>query len=183
MYESKLNLMETEIAIKFIKDTFERKLAKKLNLTRVSAPLMVEPETGLNDNLNGHERRVSFTASNLNVEIVQSLAKWKRMALAKYHFQPETGLYTDMNAIRCDEVMDNIHSIYVDQWDWEKIIKKEERNFDFLQKTVEEIYSVVYKLGVLMHKKYPIFSYDLPKKITFISTHELEERYPNLYRK
>ena len=183
MYKSKLDLMETEVAIKFIKDTFERKLAKKLNLTRVSAPLMVEPETGLNDNLNGHERRVSFTASNLNVEIVQSLAKWKRMALAKYHFQPESGLYTDMNAIRCDEEMDNIHSIYVDQWDWEKIITKEERNFDFLQKTVEEIYSVVYKLGVLMHKKYPIFSYDLPKKITFISTHELEERYPNLSRK
>ncbi len=144
---------------------------------------MVEPETGLNDNLNGHERRVGFTAGGLNVEIVQSLAKWKRMALAKYAFEEETGLYTDMNAIRCDEEMDAIHSIYVDQWDWEKIIKKEERNLTFLQEVVRNIYEVIYQLGVLMTKEYPIFNYDLPKDIVFISTTELEKRYPNLSRK
>ena len=121
-YTSKLNLLETEIAIKYIKDNFERLLSTKLFLTRVSAPLFVLPETGLNDNLNGFERAVSFDILDLGktAEIVQSLAKWKRMALAKYHFKSDTGLYTDMNAIRRDEKLDNLHSIYVDQWDWEK---------------------------------------------------------------
>ena len=124
MYKSKLDLLETEIAIKFVKDNFERELAKALKLTRVSAPLFVLPETGLNDNLNGVERPVKFDikAIGKDVEVVQSLAKWKRMALKKYAFNPETGLYTDMNAIRRDEDLDNIHSCYVDQWDWEKII-------------------------------------------------------------
>ena len=119
MYKSTLNLLDTEIAIKFIKDTFERDLAKALKLTRVSAPLFVQPETGLNDNLNGFERAVRFDVLTLKkeVEIVQSLAKWKRMALAKYGFEPETGLYTDMNAIRRDEDLDAIHSVYVDQWE------------------------------------------------------------------
>ena len=123
-YTSKLDLLETEIAIKYIKDNFERLLSTKLFLTRVSAPLFVLPETGLNDNLNGFERAVSFDILDLGktAEIVQSLAKWKRMALAKYHFKSDTGLYTDMNAIRRDEKLDNLHSIYVDQWDWEKII-------------------------------------------------------------
>ena len=126
MYQSKLNLLETEIAIKFVKDNFERELAKALKLTRVSAPLFVAPETGLNDNLNGVERPVKFDikAIGTDVEIVQSLAKWKRMALKKYNFEKETGLYTDMNAIRRDEDLDAIHSCYVDQWDWEKIIDK-----------------------------------------------------------
>ena len=183
MNSKELDLVQTEIAIKYIKDIFERRLAKKLSLIRVSAPLMVETKTGLNDNLNGHERTVNFTSKDMHLEIVQSLAKWKRMALAKYQFKAETGLYTDMNAIRCDEDLDAIHSIYVDQWDWEKIINREERNFDFLKKTVDKIYSVVYQLSIHMHKRYPIFSYNLPKKITFISTTELEAKYPNLTRK
>ena len=137
-YESALNLIETEVAIKFIKDKFERELAKALDLTRVSAPLFVFPETGLNDNLNGYERAVRFDVLTLGkeVEIVQSLAKWKRMALAKYGFKPETGLYTDMNAIRRDEVLDELHSVYVDQWDWEKIIRKEDRTIEFLKDTL-----------------------------------------------
>ena len=183
MNSKELDLVQTEIAIKYIKDIFERRLAKKLSLIRVSAPLMVETKTGLNDNLNGHERTVNFTSKDMHLEIVQSLAKWKRMALAKYQFKAETGLYTDMNAIRCDEDLDAIHSIYVDQWDWEKFINREERNFDFLKKTVDKIYSVVYQLSIHMHKRYPIFSYNLPKKITIISTTELEAKYPNLTRK
>ena len=126
-YKSKLDLLETEIAIKFVKDTFERELAKALNLTRVSAPLFIFPSTGLNDNLNGHERRVTFDIKDIyeEVEVVQSLAKWKRNALALYGFKCDTGLYTDMNAIRRDEDLDTIHSAYVDQWDWERIISRE----------------------------------------------------------
>jgi aspartate--ammonia ligase len=149
-YESALNLIETEVAIKFIKDTFERELAKALKLTRVSAPLFVQPETGLNDNLNGFERAVRFDVLTLGkeVEIVQSLAKWKRMALAKYGFEPETGLYTDMNAIRRDEDLDALHSVYVDQWDWEKIIKREDRKLSYLKKTVKSIYKALKKLSV-----------------------------------
>ena len=140
MYKSKLNLLETELAIKFVKDNFERELAKALKLTRVSAPLFVLPETGLNDNLNGVERPVQFDikAIGKDVEIVQSLAKWKRMALKKYNFASETGLYTDMNAIRRDEDLDSIHSCYVDQWDWEKIIEKNERTYGYLKKTVKK---------------------------------------------
>ena len=185
MYTSKLTLLETEIAIKFIKDTFEKELAKALKLTRVSAPLFVQPETGLNDNLNGFERAVKFDVLTLNkeVEIVQSLAKWKRMALAKYGFEPETGLYTDMNAIRRDEDLDAIHSVYVDQWDWEKIIKREDRKFTYLKKTVKSIYKALKKLSVLVNKKYPGVSHTLPNDITFISTSELEREYPDLTRK
>lgn len=185
MYTSKLTLLETEIAIKFIKDTFERELAKALKLTRVSAPLFVQPETGLNDNLNGFERAVKFDVLTLKkeVEIVQSLAKWKRMALAKYGFEPETGLYTDMNAIRRDEDLDAIHSVYVDQWDWEKIIKREDRKFTYLKKTVKSIYKALKKLSVLVNKKYPDVSHTLPNDITFISTSELEREYPDLTRK
>ena len=133
-YKSKLNLVETEIAIKFVKDTFERLLAKNLNLTRVSAPLFVYPESGLNDYLNGYERVVQFDVLDLkrNVEIVQSLAKWKRNALKKYNFEVGHGLYTDMNAIRRDEDLDAIHSIYVDQWDWEKTMCDKDRTVDYL---------------------------------------------------
>lgn len=184
-YVSVLSLLETEIAIKYIKDTFERELAKALKLTRVSAPLFVLPETGLNDNLNGYERTVKFDVKAIGkeVEIVQSLAKWKRNALKKYEFTAETGLYTDMNAIRRDEDLDNIHSIYVDQWDWEKIITREERTLSYLKKTVKKIYSVLKKTAKLVEKKYPEIKHDLPENITFISTKELEKRYPELTRK
>ena len=184
-YETKLNLIETEIAIKFIKDNFERDFSEALNLIRVSAPLMVEPTTGLNDNLNGYERPVNFDVLCLkkNVEIVQSLAKWKRNALAKYKFAAETGLYTDMNAIRRDEDLDNIHSIYVDQWDWEKIITKEERTYEYLKKTVEKIYSVIKLLSYKVANRYPEIETVLPNSIHFISSTELEEKYPNLNRK
>lgn len=185
MYKSALNLLDTEIAIKFIKDNFERELAKALKLTRVSAPLFVCPETGLNDNLNGYERAVRFDVLTLGkeVEIVQSLAKWKRMALAKYGFESETGLYTDMNAIRRDEDLDAIHSVYVDQWDWEKIIERKDRRLSYLKKTVKSIYKALKKLSVLVNKKYPELTHNLPDEITFISTDELEKAYPDLNRK
>lgn len=184
MQNSTLSLLETEVAIKFIKDTFEKELAKTLKLTRVSAPLFVFPETGLNDNLNGYERAVRFDVLTLkkDVEIVQSLAKWKRNALAKYGFTAETGLYTDMNAIRRDETLDEIHSVYVDQWDWEKIISREERKVSYLKKTVRAIYKVLLKLNSAVAKKYGI-DVNLPKEITFVTAKELEKTYPELDRK
>ena len=184
-YISKLNLMETEIAIKFVKDTFERKLAKALNLTRVSAPLFVFPSTGLNDNLNGHERRVSFDINGVEeeVEIVQSLAKWKRSALAKYGFEVGTGLYTDMNAIRRDEDLDTLHSAYVDQWDWEKIITNELRSVSYLKKTVKTIYKVLCDVEKDVYKKFPVLTPVLPKDVFFITAKKLEEMYPNMTSK
>lgn len=184
-YQPVLNLLDTEIAIKFIKDTFEKELAKALKLTRVSAPLFVCPESGLNDNLNGFERAVRFDILTIgkDVEIVQSLAKWKRMALAKYGFKEETGLYTDMNAIRRDETLDELHSVYVDQWDWEKIIKKTERRLSYLKKTVNSIYKALLKLSKAVNNKYPQLAHNLPSEITIISTQELLEKYPNLTRK
>ena len=172
------SLIETQAAIKFLKDKFEDLLAKKLNLIRVSAPLFVKKNTGLNDNLNGVEETVSFKVQGEEIEIVQSLAKWKRYALGKYNFPKDTGLYTDMNAIRKDEVMDNLHSIYVDQWDWEKILDESQRTKPFLFKTVSNIYSVIYKVANLSEKKWG-FNYDLPKKIFKISTKQLEKMYPN----
>ncbi len=185
MYKSILNLIDTEIAIKLIKDTFERELAKALKLTRVSAPLFVQPETGLNDNLNGYERAVRFDVLTLHkdVEIVQSLAKWKRMALGKYGFEAGTGLYTDMNAIRRDEDLDAIHSVYVDQWDWEKIITDNDRKLSYLKKTVKSIYKTLKKLESVVNARYLELKGTLPKEITFISTKELEKKYPNLTRK
>ncbi len=184
-YKSALNLLETEIAIKFIKDTFEKELAKALKLTRVSAPLFVQPESGLNDNLNGYERAVKFDVLTLGkeVEIVQSLAKWKRMALSKYGFEAGEGLYTDMNAIRRDEDLDALHSVYVDQWDWEKIITKEDRKLSYLKKTVKSIYKALKKLAAAVNKKYPQITHSIPDEITFISTRELEKEYPDLTRK
>lgn len=184
-YKPTLSLLETEIAIKYIKDSFEKELAKALKLTRVSAPLFVFPETGLNDNLNGIERAVRFDVLDLGkeVEIVQSLAKWKRMALAKYGFETDKGLYTDMNAIRRDENLDAIHSIYVDQWDWEKIITEKERTLTYLKKTVKKVYGAVKKVGKSVAEKYPSLDHNLPEEITFISTSELEKEYPNLTRK
>lgn len=175
-----LDIRETQVAIKIIKDYFEKELANKLNLIRVSAPLFVKPETGLNDNLNGVEKPVSFNMRkyDMNVEIVQSLAKWKRMALKTYGFKIGEGLYTDMNAIRPDEILDSIHSIYVDQWDWEKVISKEERCEEYLKKTVITIYEVFKETEKRINNLYPIFRYKLPEKIKFITTQELEDMYP-----
>ena len=185
MYKSKLNLMETQKGIKLVKDTFEKELSKTLNLTRVSAPLFVRPKTGLNDNLNGYERAVSFDISDLkeDVEIVQSLAKWKRAALSKYGFNVGEGLYTDMNAIRRDEKLDALHSVYVDQWDWEKRIERKDRKFSYLKKTVKAIYKAFLKTVSAVEKVYPMLKTDLPKDIAFVSTKELEKLYPDLSRK
>lgn len=184
-YTSTLDLMETQFAIKFVKDTFQKYLVNELNLLRVSAPLFVLSKTGLNDNLNGVEKPVSFKVKGINdnVEIIHSLAKWKRMALAKYGFKAGSGLYTDMNAIRKDEIPDFCHSIYVDQWDWERVIKKEDRNKYFLMEIVEKIYRCIYQLSVDVSTKFPKLHHDLPEKITFISTKHLESLYPNLSRK
>ncbi len=180
-YTSKLSVLETQIAIKKIKDFFEAEIAKNLSLIRVSAPLMVRPESGLNDDLNGVERAVAFDMleTQYDVEIVQSLAKWKRMALKKYRFDTYTGLYTDMNAIRRDEDLDNIHSIYVDQWDWEKIIKKEDRNKDTLKHVVNQIYSAFIATEEYLENLYPFIRNELPQEIYFITTEELLNKYPN----
>ncbi len=184
-YQSLLSLVETEVAIKFVKDAFERALAEALDLTRVSAPLFVLPESGLNDNLNGYERTVKFEikAVGREAEIVQSLAKWKRAALKKYGFPEETGLYTDMNAIRRDEDVDYIHSVYVDQWDWERILKREERTLDYLKQTVKKIYRALKDVAALVGERYPALRRDMPREIFFITARELEELYPSLTRK
>ena len=174
--------METQRAIKKIKDYFQQELAYGLNLRRVSAPLFVAPETGLNDNLNGEERRVSFTILDMDektVEIVQSLAKWKRMALGKYGIKPGHGIYTDMNAIRRDEELDNIHSLYVDQWDWEKVITKEQRTTEYLHETVTTIYNAVKNLGDYVNRLYRDIQTELPNEIYFITSQELEDLYPD----
>lgn len=181
-YSASLNLRDTEIAIKKIKDYFENALAEALNLTRVSAPLFVRPESGLNDNLNGIERPVAFDVKNIDgatVEVVQSLAKWKRMALGRYGFSLGEGLYTDMNAIRRDEEPDNLHSIYVDQWDWELVISKEQRNLDTLKNTVKKIFKVFKKTEAYILNLYPQLNKYLPEDITFITTQELEDMYPD----
>lgn len=180
-YLSKLDILETEIAIKLAKDTFERELSKALNLTRVSAPLFVRPETGLNDDLNGVERPVQFDILDIgaDVQIVQSLAKWKRMALQNYGFAPGTGLYTDMNAIRRDEELDNLHSVYVDQWDWELVITRDQRTLDTLKDTVRKIWGVFLKSQAAICDKFPAISRYLPKEITFITSQELEDRFPD----
>ena len=182
-YKPVLDLRETQVAIKEIKDFFQRELAKQLNLTRVSAPLFVLPESGLNDNLNGVERPVSFgilEQKDRKAEIVHSLAKWKRYALKKYGFAHGEGLYTDMVAIRRDEDLDNIHSVYVDQWDWEKIISKEERTMETLINTVRSIYSVLRKTEKYMAVQYDYIEEILPKEIAFVSTQELVDMYPDL---
>ncbi len=184
-YNPKLDLKETEIAIKFVKDTFEKELAKGLNLMRVSAPLFVLAQSGLNDYLNGYERVVNFDVKTINekVEIVQSLAKWKRNALKKYNMKPGFGIYTDMNAIRKDEDLDAIHSIYVDQWDWEKIIDDGDRNLEYLFQTVRTIYEVIKKVNTLVKNKFLTLTTNLPSDIKFISTTELLDKYPNLTTK
>ena len=180
-YISYLDLRQTEIAIKLVKDHFQQKLAQALNLTRVSAPLFVKPETGLNDDLNGIERPVSFgikEQDDATVEVVHSLAKWKRHALGRYGFLCGEGLYTDMNAIRRDEDTDNIHSIYVDQWDWEKIIRKDERNQETLKATVKAIYQVLQDTEQFISEKFGFIHCFLPEDITFSTTQELEDRWP-----
>lgn len=182
-YEPGLDVMESQRAIKKIKDFFQSELAYGLKLRRVSAPLFVAPETGLNDNLNGVERTVSFTVKDMDekpVEIVQSLAKWKRMALGKYNLKAGTGLYTDMNAIRRDEELDNLHSIYVDQWDWEKVIRKEDRTEDYLHETVTTIYIALKNLNDFVNRHYNEIKTDLPNEIFFITSQELEDMYPDM---
>ncbi len=181
-YDRKMSIRETEIAVKAIKDMFERKLADALNLTRVSAPLLVRSDTGLNDNLNGIERPVAFDMleqPGIFYEIVHSLAKWKRLALKTYGFDVGEGLYTDMNAIRRDEMTDNLHSIYVDQWDWERVIEKSDRNTEFLQDIVRKIYSVIKDTEVEIASRFSL-STKLPNDIAFVSTYELEEMYPDI---
>ncbi len=181
-YTPILDPTETQRAIKRIKDHFQRELARTLNLGRVSAPLFVFPETGLNDNLNGYERRVEFTIKDIDerkVEVVQSLAKWKRMALGRYDIKPGVGLYTDMNAIRRDEELDNIHSIYVDQWDWEKVITEEQRNEKYLEHVVRIIYRCLLDLEQYVNDHYPEIGELLPENIKFIDSQDLEDMYPN----
>lgn len=181
-YESALNLHETQVAIKVVKDFFQNLLAERLNLLRVSAPLFVDPKSGLNDNLNGVERPVAFDIKEQNgreAEVVQSLAKWKRYALKKYGFGVGEGLYTDMSAIRRDEITDNIHSIYVDQWDWEKVIRKEDRNMETLQDVVRSVYRVLRKTEKYMSIRYDYIEEILPHDIFFITTKELEEMFPD----
>ena len=185
-YTSKLSLKETEIAIKRVKDFFEENLSKTLNLTRVSAPLFLDATSGVNDNLNGIERPVSFdmiAIDGSNLEIVQSLAKWKRLALHRYKFNIGEGIYTDMNAIRRDENLDNLHSIYVDQWDWEKVISKDARNIATLKDTVKKIYSIFKATENYTNSLYPYLKKSLPDEISFITTQELEDMYPNLSEK
>lgn len=185
-YKSPLTIRETEVAIKEVKDHFERALAKSLHLTRVSAPLFVKPQTGLNDNLNGVERPVAFGIKEQDddiAEIVHSLAKWKRYALKRYEFHSGEGLYTDMSAIRRDEDTDNIHSIYVDQWDWEKVISKEERNTETLQYTVRKVYAALKDTEDYMSRRYNYIEALLPDDITFITSQELEDMYPGMNAK
>lgn len=181
-YQSALSIRETEIGIKLVKDYFECALANELNLTRVSAPLFVDPQSGLNDNLNGVERPVSFGIKEQNdkeIEIVHSLAKWKRLALKRYGFHSGEGLYTDMNAIRRDEDTDNIHSLFVDQWDWEKIISKEERNIETLKSTVNKVYNALKNTEHYIASQYNYIEETLPAEIFFVSSQELEDLYPD----
>lgn len=181
-YQSELNLHDTQIAIKTVKDFFQNLLSLTLNLSRVSAPLFVTPESGLNDNLNGVERPVAFDIKEMNgqnAEVVHSLAKWKRFALHKYGFSAGEGLYTDMNAIRRDEETDNIHSIFVDQWDWEKVITKEDRTMEYLQETVKMVYKVLRKTEKYMAVQYDYIHEILPHDIYFLTTQQLEDLYPN----
>ena len=181
-YAPAIDLRETQKAIKTVKDFFQKELTKQLNLTRVSAPLFLTPESGLTDNLNGVERpdAIGVKETGGQAEIVQSLAKWKRFALKQYGFGPGEGLYTDMNAIRRDEETDNIHSIYVDQWDWEKVITREERNRETLEHTVTSVYKALKITEDYMAYEYDYIGHVLPERITFLTSQELEDRFPSL---
>jgi len=182
VYQPILNVRETEKAIKLIKDFFQTNLAAELSLERVTAPLFVEFGTGINDDLNGVEQPVRFHVKHMNttVEIVQSLAKWKRLALADLKIPHGRGIYTDMNAVRPDEVLDNLHSIYVDQWDWERVISAKERTIDVLKSTVQKIYNIMRRTEWFLQANFPEIEPILPSKITFIHSQELEDRYPSL---
>ena len=179
-YASTLNIRQTQVAIKKVKDFFLFFIAIQLNLTRVSAPLFVAKESGLNDNLNGFERPVGFDINGIDgeYEIVQSLAKWKRLALSSYGFAAGEGLYTDMNAIRRDEVTDNIHSVFVDQWDWEKVIDAQSRNETTLRRAVKQIYSSLKHTETYIAEDYDFVGRLLPERITFVSSQELLDEYP-----
>jgi aspartate--ammonia ligase len=181
-YKSKLNLYDTQMAIGTLKRVFEHNLCQELNLKRVSAPILVDSESGLNDNLNGVERPVCFDTkeSGIKAEVVHSLAKWKRLALYRYGFHAGEGLYTDMNAIRRDEDMDNIHSIYVDQWDWEKVITREDRNINFLKRTVRSIITAVADTYDIMKDMFPAIDTDIDRQVSFVTSQELEDMYPDL---
>ena len=182
-YDPKYGIMETEIAIKVVKDCFEKELSKALDLTRISAPMFVRKAAGINDNLNGVERPVAFEMKEMpdvTLEIVHSLAKWKRIALKQYGLEVGKGIYTDMNAIRRDEDLDNTHSIYVDQWDWEKVILEENRNVEFLKETVKKIYQAFLNTEKELTEKFEKFEKFLPKEVTFITSQELEDLYPEL---
>lgn len=184
-YQPMLGLYDTQTAIGILKKSFEKHLSQALNLKRVSAPLFVDPATGLNDNLNGFERAVSFDIkeTNTNAEVVHSLAKWKRMALHKYKFNVGEGIYTDMNAIRRDEEMDNVHSIYVDQWDWEKVISREDRTETYLKDTVQAIVNSIVNTLEELKKDYPQLKLTLSKDVSFVTSQELEDMYPSLSSK
>lgn len=181
-YASVLDLRETERAIKAVKDGFERSLAERLNLERITAPLFLEKDSGLNDDLNGVERKVEFELkeTKTSCEVVQSLAKWKRMALYRYGFKADEGLYTDMNAIRRDDDMDNIHSVFVDQWDWERVITKEERNLGFLKMIVQRIVDAVIDTHNQIKRAFPALTRTLDREIFYITSQELEDKYPRL---
>lgn len=181
-YEPTLSLYETQAAISLIKRTFQDHLAQALNLKRVSAPLFVDPASGLNDDLNGVERPVSFDipAAGMEAQVVHSLAKWKRSALAHYGIAPGQGIYTDMNAIRRDETTDNVHSLYVDQWDWEKVIPQTERTEATLRATVEAIYGVILRAEAYMAERYDCLTRRLPSRIAFATAQDLEDKYPEL---
>ena len=183
-YKSPLDVLDTQAAIAEVRSAFQRNIAAALNLRRISAPMFVRPESGLNDNLNGVERPVSFDipAAGYTVEVVHSLAKWKRLALKRYGFEPGEGLYTDMNAIRRDEELDNLHSVYVDQWDWEKVILPENRNLDYLKLTVMDIVAAICDTQSTMQAIYPQLAVlpKLEKRVSFVTTQQLEDMYPAL---
>ena len=181
-YDPHLTIRQTQEAIKYIRDTFQKEFGREMNLERISAPLFVEKSSGLNDNLNGVERPVAFDIAGIpgeEVEVVHSLAKWKRMALKKYDFGIGEGLYTNMNAIRRDEELDNLHSCYVDQWDWEKVIAKEDRTMETLMETVKHIFKIIKHMQHEVWYKYPQAVKHLPKDIYFITAQELEDKYPD----
>ena len=179
-YSAKLSLRETQRAIKIVKDNFQKRLAKELNLDRVTAPVIVTKASGINDDLNGVERKVEFDTKEGGemVEIVQSLAKWKRMALYRYGYQPGEGIYTDMNAVRRDDKVDNVHSLFVDQWDWEKVISREERNMDFLKETVRAIVRAAADTQDILCEEFPCLEKTIEREVFFITSQELEDMYP-----
>ncbi len=184
-YRQKMSLRETQQAIKTIKDTFQVEFAKSLNLDRVTAPIVVTSDSGINDDLSGVERKVEFDIKeiNINAEIVQSLAKWKRFALYRYGYEPGVGIYTDMSAIRRDDDVDNIHSIYVDQWDWERVITEEDRTIDFLKMIVRKIVVAISHTQEIVKEKYPQIKNTVERNVFFITTQELEDMYPDLTAK